>query len=203
MQFKQFGNTPIDVEKMNIDMLSMSGHKINAPKGVGALYIKNGIEITKFINGGHQEKDKRAGTENVPGIVALGKACEIARKNLEKNMRYLQEIRDYYINLVENKIDGAILNGSRKLRVPSNANFSFNTIDAQNLLLKLDEKGICASSGSACSSGDSSPSHVLTAIGLSEKKAKGALRITFGEENTKEDVDYLVESIEQAIRELS
>ena len=201
--FKEFGHIPIDVKKMGIDMLSLSGHKLYAPKGIGALYIKNGVKIEKLIDGGHQEKDKRAGTENVPGIVALGKACEIARKNLEKNMRYLQEIRDYYINLVENKIDGAILNGSRKLRVPSNANFSFNTIDAQNLLLKLDEKGICASSGSACSSGDSSPSHVLTAIGLSEKKAKGALRITFGEENTKEDVDYLVESIEQAIRELS
>lgn len=200
---KEFGHIPIDVKKMGIDMLSLSGHKLYAPKGIGALYIKNGVKIEKLIDGGHQEKDKRAGTENVPGIVALGKACEIARKNLEKNMRYLQEIRDYYINLVENKIDGAILNGSRKLRVPSNANFSFNTIDAQNLLLKLDEKGICASSGSACSSGDSSPSHVLTAIGLSEKKAKGALRITFGEENTKEDVDYLVESIEQAIRELS
>ena len=184
-------------------MLSLSGHKLYAPKGIGALYIKNGVKIEKLIDGGHQEKDKRAGTENVPGIVALGKACEIARKNLENNMKYLQEIRDYYINLVENKIDGAILNGSRKLRVPSNANFSFKTIDAQNLLLKLDEKGICASSGSACSSGDSSPSHVLTAIGLSEKKAKGALRITFGEENTKEDVDYLVESIKQAIRELS
>ena len=201
--FKEFGHIPIDVKKMGIDMLSLSGHKLYAPKGIGALYIKNGVKIEKLIDGGHQEKDKRAGTENVPGIVALGKACEIARKNLEKNMRYLQEIRDYYINLVENKIDGAILNGSRKLRVPSNANFSFNTIDAQNLLLKLDEKGICASSGSACSSGDSSPSHVLTAIGLSEKKAKGALRIPFGEENTKEDVDYLVESIEQAIRELS
>ena len=201
--FKEFGHIPIDMKKMGIDMLSLSGHKLYAPKGIGALYIKNGVKIEKLIDGGHQEKDKRAGTENVPGIVALGKACEIARKNLEKNMRYLQEIRDYYINLVENKIDGAILNGSRKLRVPSNANFSFNTIDAQNLLLKLDEKGICASSGSACSSGDSSPSHVLTAIGLSEKKAKGALRITFGEENTKEDVDYLVESIEQAIRELS
>lgn len=184
-------------------MLSLSGHKLYAPKGIGALYIKNGVKIEKLIDGGHQEKDKRAGTENVPGIVALGKACEIARKNLENNMKYLQEIRDYYINLVENKIDGAILNGSRKLRVPSNANFSFKTIDAQNLLLKLDEKGICASSGSACSLGDSSPSHVLTAIGLSEKKAKGALRITFGEENTKEDVDYLVESIKQAIRELS
>ena len=201
--FKEFGHIPIDVKKMGIDMLSLSGHKLYAPKGIGALYIKNGVKIEKLIDGGHQEKDKRAGTENVPGIVALGKACEIARKNLEKNMRYLQEIRDYYINLVENKIDGAILNGSRKLRVPSNANFSFNTIDPQNLLLKLDEKGIYASSGSACSSGDSSPSHVLTAIGLSEKKAKGALRITFGEENTKEDVDYLVESIEQAIRELS
>lgn len=184
-------------------MLSLSGHKLYAPKGIGALYIKNGIEIEKLIDGGHQERDKRAGTENVPGMVGLGKACEIAKNGLSESMKYLQNIRDYYINLVEERIEGALLNGSRRLRVPSNANFSFNGIDGENLLLKLDAKGICASSGSACSAGDSSPSHVLKAIGLPDKIAKSALRVTFGEENTKEDVEYLVDCIEEAIRELS
>lgn len=183
-------------------MLSLSGHKLYAPKGIGALYIKNGIEIEKLIDGGHQERNKRAGTENVPGIVGLGKACEIAKKGLKESMEYLQDLREYYIDLIEKKIPEAVLNGSRKLRVPSNANFSFKGIDAQSLLLKLDAKGVCASSGSACSAGDSAPSHVLKAIGLSDEMAKGALRISFGEENTKEDVDYLVESIEEGIREL-
>lgn len=200
---KEFGHIPIDVKKMGIDMLSLSGHKLYAPKGIGALYIKNGIKLEKLIDGGHQERDKRAGTENVPGMVGLGKACEIARMDMAKNMEYLQSLRDYYINLVEERISGAVLNGSRKLRVPSNANFSFKGIDAGNLLLKLDAKGICASSGSACSAGDSSPSHVLKAIGLSDDMAKGALRVTFGESNTKEDVDYLVNCIEEGIRELS
>ena len=184
-------------------MLSLSGHKLYAPKGVGALYIKNGIRIEKLIDGGHQERDKRAGTENVAGIVALGKACEIARIGLDESMKYLKSLRDYYINLVEMRIPNAVLNGSRNLRVPSNSNFSFRGIDSGSLLLKLDAKGICASSGSACSSGDTEPSHVLKAIGLSEKEAKGALRVTFGEENTKEDVDYLVECIEEGIKELS
>lgn len=200
---REFGHIPIDVKKMGIDMLSLSGHKLYAPKGIGALYIKNGIKIEKLIDGGHQERDKRAGTENVPGMVGLGKACEIARNNLLESMEYLQELRDYYINLVEKKIPIAILNGSRKLRVTSNSNFSFRGIDGQSLILKLDAKGICASGGSVCSAGDSSPSHVLKAIGLSDEMAKGALRVTFGESNTKEDVDYLVESIEEAIRELS
>lgn len=184
-------------------MLSLSGHKLYAPKGIGALYIKNGIKIEKLVDGGHQERDKRAGTENVPGMVGLGKACEIAKNNLSENMKYLQNLRDYYINLVEEKIPIATLNGSRNLRVTSNSNFSFRGIDAQSLLLKLDAKGICASGGSACSAGDSAPSHVLKAIGLSDEMAKGALRVTFGESNTKEDVDYLVESIEEAIRELN
>lgn len=184
-------------------MLSLSGHKLYAPKGIGALYIRKGIKIEKLIDGGHQERDKRAGTENVPGMVGLGKACEIARMDMSKNMKYLQELRDYYIDLIEKRIPDAVLNGSKNLRVPSNSNFSFNGIDSGNLLLKLDERGICASSGSACSSGDSSPSHVLKAIGLSDEMARGALRITFGEENTKEDVEFLVENIEEGIRELS
>ena len=197
------GHIPIDVKNMGIDMLSLSGHKINAPKGVGALYIKEGINIEKLIDGGHQEKDKRAGTENVAGIVALGKACEIAKRDLEKNMEYLKSLRDYFINLVEERIEGASLNGSRKLRVSGNSNFSFKGIDSQSLLLKLDEKGICISSGSACSEGNGKPSHVLKAIGLSDEEATSAIRVTFGEENTKEDVDYLVDSIIESIRELN
>ena len=200
---KEFGHIPIDVKKMGIDMLSLSGHKLYAPKGIGALYIKNGIKIEKLIDGGHQERNMRAGTENVPGMVGLGKACEIERINMATNIEYLQGLRDYYMNLVEERISGAVLNGSRKLRVPSNANFSFRGIDGGSLLLKLDAKGICASSGSACSAGDSNPSHVLKAIGVSDEMSKGALRVTFGESNTKEDVDYLVGCIEEGIRELS
>ena len=154
------------------------------------------------MTGGHQEKDKRAGTENVAGIVALGKACEIAKRDMGKNIEYLRTLRDYFIKLVEEKIDIAMFNGSRKLRVSGNSNFSFKGIDSQSLLLKLDEKGICVSSGSACSEGNGKPSHVLKAIGLSDEEAKSAIRVTLGEENTKEDIDYLVESIIESVREL-
>ncbi len=154
------------------------------------------------MTGGHQEKDKRAGTENVAGIVALGKACEIAKRDMGKNIEYLRNLRDYFIKLVEEKIEIAMFNGSRKLRVSGNSNFSFKGIDSQSLLLKLDEKGICVSSGSACSEGNGKPSHVLKAIGLSDEEAKSAIRVTLGEENTKEDIDYLVESIIESIREL-
>ena len=154
------------------------------------------------MTGGHQEKDKRAGTENVAGIVGLGKACEIAKRDLEKNIEYLKSLRDYFIKLVEEKIEIALFNGSKKLRVSGNSNFSFKGIDSQSLLLKLDEKGICVSSGSACSEGNGKPSHVLKAIGLSDEEAKSAIRVTLGEENTKEDIDYLVESIIESIREL-
>ena len=154
------------------------------------------------MTGGHQERDKRAGTENVAGIVALGKACEIAKRDLEKNIEYLKSLRDYFIKSVEEKIEIALFNGSKKLRVSGNSNFSFKGIDSQSLLLKLDEKGICVSSGSACSEGNGKPSHVLKAIGLSDEEAKSAIRVTLGEENTKEDIDYLVESIIESIREL-
>ena len=155
------------------------------------------------MTGGHQEKDKRAGTENVAGIVALGKACEIAKRDMGKNIEYLRNLRDYFIKLVEEKIEIAMFNGSRKLRVSGNSNFSFKGIDSQSLLLKLDEKGICVSSGSACSEGNGKPSHVLKAIGLSDEEAKSAIRVTLGEENTKEDIDYLVESIIKSIEELN
>ena len=154
------------------------------------------------MTGGHQEKDKRAGTENVAGIVGLGKACEIAKRDLEKNIEYLKYLRDYFIKSVEEKVEIALFNGSKKLRVSGNSNFSFKGIDSQSLLLKLDEKGICVSSGSACSEGNGKPSHVLKAIGLSDEEAKSAIRVTLGEENTKEDIDYLVESIIESVREL-
>lgn len=196
------GNIKIDVKDMGIDMLSLSGHKINAPKGVGALYVREGIEFDRFLDGGHQEKNQRAGTENVAEIVGLGKACEIAKNNLELHTKKLKELRDFYINQVEEKIENIKLNGPRDNRLPGNANISFKGINGSELLLKLDEKGICASAGSACSTGSSSPSHVLTSIGLDSKMADGTLRVTFCEENSKEDVEYLVENLKNIVREL-
>lgn len=196
------GNIKIDVKDMGIDMLSLSGHKINAPKGVGALYIREEIEFDRFLDGGHQEKNKRAGTENVAEIVGLGKACEIAKNNLESHINKLKELRDFYINQVEEKIENIKLNGPRDNRLPGNANISFKGVNGSELLLKLDEKGICASAGSACSTGSNSPSHVLTSIGLDSKMADGTLRVTFCEENSKEDVEYLVENLKNIVREL-
>ncbi len=196
------GNIKIDVKDMGIDMLSLSGHKINAPKGVGALYVREGIEFDRFLDGGHQEKNKRAGTENVAEIVGLGKACEIAKNNLELHTKKLKELRDFYINQVEEKIENIKLNGPRDNRLPGNANISFKGVNGSELLLKLDEKGICASAGSACSTGSSSPSHVLTSIGVDSKTAEGTLRVSFGEDNIKEDVEYLVENLENIVTEL-
>ena len=154
------------------------------------------------MDGGHQEKNKRAGTENVAGIVGLGKACELAQIHLKDHMRQLKQLRDYFITQVEDKIEGAVLNGSKENRLPGNANFSFSGIDGEALLLNLDAKGICASAGSACTSGSSSPSHVLSSIGLSDELAYGSLRVTFGEDNTKEDVDYLIENLCEIIAKL-
>ncbi len=196
------GNVPIDVKKMGIDSLSLSGHKLYAPKGIGALYVRSGIEFQKFMEGGHQEKNKRAGTENVAGIVGLGKACELAKLHLPEHMAHLKTLRDDFVSKVQEKIEGAILNGGMQARLPGNANFAFSNIDGEALLLNLDAKGICASAGSACTSGSSAPSHVLEAIGLSNELASGSLRVTFGEDNTKEDVDYLVESLVEIIGKL-
>ncbi len=193
------GNVPIDVQKMGIDSLSLSGHKLYAPKGIGALYVKNGIKFEKFMDGGHQERDKRAGTENVAGIVALGKACELANNNLKEHITHLKELRDYYIKKIQEKIPNAILNGDIENRLPGNTNFSFPDVDGEELLFSLDAKGICASAGSACTSGSDKPSHVLSSIGLSNDLASKALRVTFGEDNTKEDVDYLVDSIYEIV----
>ena len=185
---------------MGIDMLSLSGHKIYAPKGVGALYVKKGIEFERFMDGGHQEKNKRAGTENVPEIVALGKAAQIAEKNLERYQNKLRNLRDYCLEKLKEKVPNIHINGTMENRLPGNINVSFENIDSSELLFKLDEYGICASGGSACSSGDNNPSHVLTAIGVPSELAKGAIRFTFGDFNTKEDVDYLVEVLRK-IRE--
>lgn len=196
------GNIPIDVKRMGIDSLSLSGHKLYAPKGIGALYVRAGIEFEKFMDGGHQEKNKRAGTENVAGIVGLGKACELANIHLKEHMQHLKELRDYFVSQVEEKIEGAVLNGSLENRLPGNANFAFPYVDGEALLLNLDAKGICASAGSACTSGSSAPSHVLSSIGLSDELAHSSLRLTFGEDNTKEDVDYLVENLCEIVQKL-
>lgn len=189
------GNVKVNVEELNIDALSMSGHKIYAPKGVGALYIKKDIKFERIQHGGHQESNRRAGTENVAGIVGLGKAIELIYNDFENYNSKLISLRDYYIKQIENNIEDVHLNGDRIDRLPGNANISFRGIDAGELLLNLDANGICASAGSACTSGSLEPSHVLLAIGLKEEYAQGSLRVTFGKDNTKEDVDYLIECL--------
>lgn len=193
------GNVPIDVKKLEVDLLTISGHKIYAPKGIGALYVKNGINFERIIDGGRQERGKRSGTENVPQIVGLGKACELAKLEMEEHILKLKELRDYFIDKIQSKIPIAKLNGSRENRLPGNCNFSFKNIDGQTLLLKLDEKGICVSSGSACSAGNTAPSHVLSAIGLDKEYANGTIRVTFGKYNTKEEVDFLIEAIKEIV----
>ncbi len=195
------GNMKIDVQEMNIDSLSMSAHKFYGPKGVGALYVRKSVPFSKIQDGGHQEKDKRAGTENVAGIVGLGKAIELSYKNIDEYNKKLTELREYYISQIEKRIPNIKLNGHRINRLPGNVNISFKDVDGGELLLKLDEKGICASTGSACNSGSAEPSHVLTAMGVKPEYLDGSLRITFGEENTKEDVDYLVDNLEKIVKE--
>lgn len=193
------GNVRIDVKDMNIDSLSLSGHKFYGPKGVGVLYVKKGIEFQNFINGGHQERNKRAGTENVAGIVGLGKAIELAYQNLDEHNKKITELRDYFINRITTKIPNVKINGDIVNRLPGNANVSFEGADAEGLLLNLDLKKICASSGSACSAGSLEPSRVLLAIGLEKEIAKSSLRVTIGKYNTKEEVDYLIESLEDIV----
>ena len=166
------------------------------------MYVKRGIEFDRFLDGGHQEKGKRSGTENVAGIVGLGKACEIAKVNLNKHQQYLSHLRDYFLNKMKDKFPNIKINGDIEKRLPGNANISFKNIDAVSLLLKLDQYGICASSGSACNSGSQEPSHVLVAIGLPSDMANGTLRFTFGEDNTLKDVDYLINVIQKSINEL-
>ncbi len=193
------GNVKIDVKKMNIDLLSMSGHKFYAPKGVGALYARDGIQFEKIQDGGHQEKDKRAGTENIASIVGMGKAIELIYNDYDSYNLKLKTLRDYYFTQIEKNVKNIKINGDRINRLPGNASISFKGIDAQNLLFKLDEIGICASAGSACSTGDVSPSHVLTSIGLDKEMASGTLRVSFGKSNSMEDVEFLVDNLQKII----
>ena len=193
------GMCEINVEELNIDMLSLTAHKFHGPKGAGALYVRQGVKLTPFITGGAQERGKRAATENVPGIVGLGKAIELAAENIPERQKKLSELRDYYIEKVLNKIPYSRLNGHPKDRLPGNANISFQFIEGEGMLLRLDMKGISASSGSACTSGSLDPSHVLLAIGLKHEESHGSLRVSFDETNTKEQVDYIVDELADII----
>ena len=197
-----YGHVPIHVDEMNIDMLSASGHKFNGPKGIGFLYIRKGVKIRSFVHGGAQERKRRAGTENVPGIVGMGKAAQLAKASMDERMKYEIGLRDYLINEVMQKIPFTRLNGHRYDRLPNNVNFSFQFIEGESLLIMLDMAGICASSGSACTSGSLDPSHVLLAIGLPHEIAHGSLRLTLSEETTKEDIDYVVENLVNIVERL-
>ncbi len=196
------GNVKINVEELNVDMLSLSAHKLYGPKGTGALYVRKGVKIASFMHGGNQEKGKRASTENVPGIVGLAKALELATANLDEHNKKLIELREKTIAGITEKIPYIRLNGDRNKRLPGNVNFSFKYIEGESLLLMLDMKGIAASSGSACTSGSLDPSHVLLAIGLPHEIAHGSLRITFGDENTETDVDRLLEVLPPIVNTL-
>ena len=196
------GNINIDVKKYNIDALSLSAHKFYGPKGIGVAYINEDVNFIRMQDGGHQERDKRAGTENVPGIVGMATAMEIAIQNMEKNNNHIKFLRDYYIDEIKQKIPYIRINGDLEKRLPGNANICFSGVDGSKLLAKLDEKGICASSGSACSAGLLNPSHVLLAIGVPNNLARSSLRITFGKSNTLEDTKYLIESIKEVVDNL-
>lgn len=197
-----FGQIPIHVDEMNIDMLSASGHKFNGPKGIGFLYIKKGLKLKSFIHGGQQERGRRAGTENVPGIVGIAKACEIAMAEMEERMKKETELRDYLIERILKEIPYTRLNGHSKKRLPNNVNISFQFVEGESILIMLDMAGICASSGSACTSGSVDPSHVLLGIGLPHEIAHGSLRLTIGYENTKEEMDTVVDNLKRIITNL-
>lgn len=197
-----YAHVPINVDEYHIDMLSVSGHKFNGPKGIGFLYIRTGLKLRSFIHGGSQERKRRGGTENVPGIVGMGKAVEIAMANLAERTAYEVELRDYLINRVLSEVPYVRLNGHRTNRLPNNANFAFQFIEGESLLIMLAMQGICGSSGSACTSGSLDPSHVLLAIGLPHEIAHGSLRLTLSEETTKEDIDFTVDEIKKIVEKL-
>lgn len=196
------GALPINVKEMNIDMLSMSAHKFNGPKGIGALYIRKGVKIENLIHGGGQERKKRAGTENIAQIVGMAKALELATAHLDEKIKNLTQKRDYIINYIQKNIPYAKLNGHPTDRLPSNVNFSFKYIEGESLLLWLDIANIAASSGSACTSGSLDPSHVLLAIGLPHEIAHGSLRVSIGEENTQEEIDYFLTELPKIVKKL-
>ena len=197
-----YGQLPINVDEYQIDMLSASAHKLNGPKGIGFLYIRKGLKTRSFIHGGAQERSRRAGTENVPGIVGLGAASERAFARMEEKTKKEIELRDYLIRRIEEEVPYCRLNGDRTRRLPNNVNFSFQFVEGESLLIMLDMRGICASSGSACTSGSLDPSHVLLAIGLPHEIAHGSLRLTLSEENTKEELDTTVEAIKEIVARL-
>ena len=197
-----FGHIPINVDEMNIDMLSASGHKIHGPKGIGVMYIRRGVKIGAFIHGGAQERRRRAGTHNVPGIVGMGKATELALEHMDEAAKKVSGLRDYLIEKVMAEVPHTKLNGHRTNRLPNNANFSFSFIEGESLLIMLDQAGICGSSGSACTSGSLDPSHVLMAIGLPHEIAHGSLRLTLSEETTREELDYTVDTLKGIIKRL-
>lgn len=197
-----FGHIPINVDEMNIDMLSASGHKFNGPKGIGFMYIRKGVKIRSFIHGGSQERSRRAGTHNVPGIVGMAKAASLAVEQMSERMAYETKLRDHLIERVLNEIPYVRLNGHRTNRLPNNANFCFRFIEGESMLILLDQNGICGSSGSACTSGSLDPSHVLLAIGLPHEIAHGSLRLTLSEKTTMEDIDFTVDKLKEIIERL-
>ena len=197
-----YGHVPINVDEYHIDMMSASAHKINGPKGIGFLYIRTGVKIRSFIHGGAQERKRRAGTENVPGIVGFGKAAEIAMASMEERSRREEQLRDYLMKKVLAQVPYTRVNGHRTRRLPNNCNFSFQFIEGESLLIMLDMAGICGSSGSACTSGSLDPSHVLLAIGLPHEIAHGSLRLTLSQENTKEEMDYVADQITRIVERL-
>ncbi len=197
-----YAQVPINVDDMHIDMLSASGHKLNGPKGIGFLYIRKGVKIRSFVHGGAQERSRRAGTENIPGIVGLGVAVERAMRIMDSKTRKEIELRDYLIGRLEKEIPHCWLNGHRTKRLPNNINFSFLFIEGESMLIMLDMKGICASSGSACTSGSLDPSHVLLAIGLKHEEAHGSLRLTLSEESTKEEMDIVADEVKKIVQRL-
>lgn len=197
-----YTQVPIDVEAMNIDMMSTSGHKINGPKGIGFLYIRKGVKIKSFVHGGAQERHRRAGTENVTGIIGLAKAAELATANMKERTEAEIKVRDHLIARIEKEIPYAKLNGDRTKRLPNNVNFSFQFVEGESMLILLDSKGICASSGSACTSGSLDPSHVLLAIGLPHEIAHGSLRLTISDAITMEDADFVVDNLKEIVNHL-
>lgn len=197
-----YGHIPINVDEMNIDLLSASGHKFNGPKGVGIMYIRKGVKIRSFIHGGSQERGRRAGTYNVPGIAGLGTAAKLAMENMAKRAEKEKELRDYFIDRISAEIPYTVLNGHREDRLPNNINFCFRFVEGESVLIMLDQVGICASSGSACTSGAIDPSHVLRAIGLSDEMAHESLRLTLSYENTKEEIDTVVGELKRIVERL-
>ncbi|MEN6290833.1 MAG: cysteine desulfurase NifS [Methanobacterium sp.] len=196
------GKIPVNVEEMNVDMLSLSAHKVYGPKGIGALYVKKGVRLEPIIHGGGHEKGLRPGTENVSGIVGLGKACELAEKNLLDDAKYITNLRDKLIDGILDSVEQSYLDGHRTKRLPNNVNLRFTGIEGESLVLHLDSKGVAASTGSACSSKSLEPSHVLLALGLEHVEAHGSLRLTLGKENTEEEVDYVITAVKEVVETL-